>query len=129
MSKTVKIILGVVVAIIVIVVVYSLFFRSSTGTLAEAQKKVKSGNYGKWGTGESADWAAYVAKVNALFGAGPDTLGVGSDHQAYASAWLKGMDIARTESNLQEFKTEIGEYINNASSRKPDWQMTVGGLL
>lgn len=128
MSKTVKIIIGVVVAIIVIVVVYSLFFRNSGNASSETQKKIKSGNYGKWGTGTSPDWGAYVDAVNSLFGAGPDTQGVGSDHQAYASGWLKGMDVSRSAANLQEFKDDIQKYINNASVRKPDWKVTVGEL-
>jgi hypothetical protein len=129
MSKTVKIVIGVVIAIIVLAVVYYMFFATPSTPEAAAQKKVKSGNYGKWNNGNSPDWGAYIAKSVALFGEG-NNIGVeGGANQSYASAWLKGMDIARSASNLEEFKTEIKAYVDNASTRKMDWEMTVGGLL
>ena len=132
MTTKVKVIISVAVVVVVVVIVYFLLKGTNKYASAESLKKAKSGTYGKWGTGSGAggnDWFNYIAAANSLFGDMGNSLGTGGDAQAYASGWLRGMDLNRTKENLQEFQADIKKYVGNSSLRKPDWQVTTGSFL
>lgn len=131
--KIVMILLAVAVGVIFI---WFVFFKGSSVSggnkyaSAESIKKAKSGQYGTWTDSGDNDWFGFLAKVIELFGEGGHTWAPlpNSDNQAYASAWLKGMNLSRKKSNLVEFKEDIQKYINS-SFRKVDWDVTTGEFV
>lgn len=135
MTKGVKIGLGIAFLLLVIGLLYWLFFSGSSSggnkyASAESIKKAKSGDFGTWTDGGDGDWFGFLNKVTSLFGAGGNTWAAlpNSDNQAYASAWLRGMNISRRATNLVEFKTDIQKYINSGF-KKPDWEVTTGEFV
>ena len=125
-----KLKIGLIVALVVavIVAVYYLLKKPSIAS-SEAKQKAKSGTYGTWADG-SPDWGAYVAKSLALFGQGGNKLyREGGDNQAYASGFLKGINVSRSAASLEAFATDIRAYIANTSARKPDEAVTPGEYL
>lgn len=137
-SKKKKVIVAVIVLLLIALAAWWFFFRDGANgsgnpyASAETIAKIKAGGYGKWSDDMSGYWSAYASKSLALFGTGGQTWGTGDGdniNQAYASAWLKGMDIARKPANLETFKTDIEKYLNNASLRKDDANVTVGSFL
>lgn len=128
MNPKLKIALIAGIIIAVIVALYFLLRKKSVFS-SEAIAKAKSGTYGTWGDGASPDWGAYLAKSTQLFGTGGSSLGVeGGNNQAYASAALKGLNVARTAGSLSAFAADIRTYIASAS-KKPDWEVTEGEYL
>lgn len=117
-SKLWKIV-GIIVFLLILGAIIYYFFKGGS----DAASKAKSGKYGTWGEGKvpggDVNWYPFLNKCTELFGA---------DSQPYASAWLKGMNVARSIANLTEFKAEITAYVNS-STRKVDWEMEVGALL
>jgi hypothetical protein len=128
MNPKVKIALIVAVVIAVIVAVYFLLRKPKVAS-SEAIAKAKSGNYGTWGEGASPDWGAYLAKSQQLFSTGGTSLGVeGGNNQAYASGFLKGLNVQRSAAGLSAFEADIKAYISS-TNKKPDWQVTTGQYL
>ena len=135
MSKGLKIGLIVGLVILAIVLVWYFLFRTPAAGNAYASAATLSAikgdtNNSQYGTEASSPWPATDADnaANAILtGTYPGTsFGNGG---VYGHAWTKGMNIAYTAANVNQFATDIKNYGQNASLRKPNWQVAVGEFL
>lgn len=127
MNKWVKFGLIAFVVIIVVVVLYMLFkpaaAKANKYASADSIAKAKSGTYAKWA--DTWDNAA-IAKLNGLI-PGEYSTGI-SKGDAFGRAWLKGMDLDATVTNVDTFSSDISAY-GSASFKKAHWEVTKGSFL
>lgn len=125
-----KVIVGAIILIVILLAVW--FFTRAKGNQyagGDTLKKIKAGNFGPW-----VEWPADKTAVDAEFAKLDSTPFATAPNDwpkgiIYGAAWCKGMNIAYSKANLNEFKTDIQKYVGNASLRKPHWEVTTGSFL
>lgn len=122
MTKAVKIGIGVAVLIALVAILYWLFKKP-----ADAVKdKLSSGNYGTY-TDTISDYNGFYSAVVSNFGTIAWSGNI-NGAEAKARGFFKCYNIAPTVANINTFKTEIQQYIND-SNTKPHWEVTTGSCL
>ena len=102
--------------------------KSSDFVNCAAVAKRKAGNYAAYsGSMTPANVNGFYGTSTNLFGAAKDDKGL-DWNAAYAWAFLIGLNLDATASNLQIFKSYIQEYINNPS-HLANWEVKPGQFL